>query len=193
MQPSDSLASSAAAPVPLAFGLPRCGRFSTPPGAWSAYARASEKGSPDSPSLRKLSRKARASQVPGPSSSCVPWSKTPPGAHRSSPISHGATAVAFRQNYTLGTRKEIVFEATTHGPHARVPTLRRPRHRDRRKARYRPGRAHPWPGGFRTRWTTNEVSWRHRILHSPSTSLAWSHRFAYPRSSSSPSATTVRM
>ena len=45
-----------------------------------------------------------------------------------------------------------------HGPHARAPALRRPRYRDRRKARYRPGRAHPWPGGFRTRWTTYEVS-----------------------------------
>ena len=31
------------------------------------------------------------------------------------------------------------------------------------KAHYRLGRAHPWPGGFRTRWTTNEVSWSHRI------------------------------
>ena len=46
----------------------------------------------------------------------------------------------------------------SHGPHARVPTHRRPRHRDRRKAHYRPGRAHPWSGGARTRWTTYEVS-----------------------------------
>ena len=38
------------------------------------------------------------------------------------------------------------------------------------------GRAHPSPGGFRTRWMTNKVSWGHRILHSPLTSLAWSHR-----------------
>ncbi len=45
-----------------------------------------------------------------------------------------------------------------HGPHVRVPTHRRARCRTRRKARYRPGRAHPWPGGFRTRWTTNRVS-----------------------------------
>ena len=30
---------------------------------------------------------ARGSQVPGPSSSCVPWSSTPPGAYRPSPIS----------------------------------------------------------------------------------------------------------
>ena len=67
-----------------------------------------------------------------------------------------------------------------HGPHARVPTLRRSRCRDRRQARYRLGRAHPWPDGLRTRWTTNEVSWSHRILHSPSTSRAWSHCTDYP-------------
>ena len=30
------------------------------------------------------------------------------------------------------------------------------------QAHYRLGRAHPWPGGIRTRWTTNEVSWSHR-------------------------------
>ena len=35
-----------------------------------------------------LSRgETRGSQVPGPSSSCVPWSSTPPGAYRPSPIS----------------------------------------------------------------------------------------------------------
>ena len=79
--------------------------------ARSAYARASEMGSPDSPWLRIVSRKTRASQVPGPSSSCVPWSKTPPGADLPSP-DRGEAAVAFRRNNTLGTRKEIVFEAT---------------------------------------------------------------------------------
>ncbi len=34
--------------------------------------------------------------------------------------------------------------------------------------------------GLRTRWTTNEVSWSHRILHSPSTRRAWSHWTSYP-------------
>ena len=38
------------------------------------------------------------------------------------------------------------------------------------------GRAHPGPGGFRTRWMTYKVSWCHRIRQSSSTSLAWSHR-----------------
>jgi len=53
-----------------------------------------------------------------------------------------------------------------HGPHARVPTHRRARYRTRRKAHDRPGRAHPWPGGVRTRWTTYRVSWGHRRLQS---------------------------
>ena len=68
-----------------------------------------------------------------------------------------------------------------HGPHARVPTLRRPRCRDRRQARYRLGRAHPWPGGFRTRWTTHRsFTESSQYLHSPSTSRAWSHCSSYP-------------
>ena len=55
----------------------------------------------------------------------------------------------------------------THGPHARVPTLRRSRYRDRRQAHYRLGRAHPWPGGIRTHWMTNDISWRHRNSSNP--------------------------
>ncbi len=38
------------------------------------------------------------------------------------------------------------------------------------------------PDGIRNRWTMNEVSWRHRILQFPSTSLVWSAVEAlYPR------------
>ena len=59
-----------------------------------------------------------------------------------------------------GSKSPIQF------PIPRVPTLRRPRCRDRRQAHYRPGRAYPWPGGNRTRRTTYEVSWTHRILQS---------------------------
>ena len=62
----------------------------------------------------------------------------------------------------------------SHGPHVRMPTHRRPCFHDRRKASYRLGRAHPWPGGFCTRWTMNEVSWWHRFLQFPSTHRAWS-------------------
>jgi hypothetical protein len=73
----------------------------------------------------------------------------------------------------------IGFEANSHGPLARAPTLRRRRYRRRRKARFRRGRAHPSPGGSRTRWTADEGSWSHRIFHSSSTSSAWSHHPAY--------------
>jgi hypothetical protein len=38
----------------------------------------------------------------------------------------------------------------SHGPRARAPTHRQPRCRNRRKARYRLGRAHPSPGSGRT-------------------------------------------
>ncbi len=37
------------------------------------------------------------------------------------------------------------------------------------------GRAHPWPGGFRTRWMTNKISWRTCVLQSQLTHRAWSH------------------
>ena len=85
----------------------------------------------------------RASQVSGPSSSCVPWSKTPPGAAPSLP-NLGEAAIAFRQYNALGTRDDYSFRGCmAHGPHARVPTHRRTRYRVRRKARYRSGRAHP--------------------------------------------------
>jgi hypothetical protein len=46
-------------------------------------------------------------------------------------------------------------------------TLRRSRYRDRRQVRYRLGRAHPWPGGLRTRWTTNRISWSHHKSSNP--------------------------
>ncbi len=46
---------------------------------------------------------------------------------------------------------------------------------DRRQARYRLGRAHPWPGGIRIRWTVNRSFMKSSHLHSPSTSRAWSH------------------
>ena len=39
-----------------------------------------------------------------------------------------------------------------------LPIPRRARHRTRRKAHYRPGRADPWSGRDRTRWTTYGVS-----------------------------------
>jgi hypothetical protein len=124
---------------------------------------------------------ARASQVPGPSSSGVPWANTPPDTPLSSPNSRrGRCGLQVIQHPGHPGRLEV-SGPQPHGPHACVPTLRRPRGRDRRQAHDRRGRAHPWPDGFRTRWTTDEVSRSHRILQSPSTSIAWSHCISYTR------------
>ena len=71
-------------------------------------------------------------QVPGPSSSCVPWSKTPPGAAAPRPIAGKPPSPSGRTT-PWAPGMDIVFEATTHGPHARGPTLRRSRRRGRRK------------------------------------------------------------
>ena len=90
MQPSDSprprrppLRSS------LANGLPRCGGlFFTAAPVPPLTGATPETFLPPAPHKPALSRgETRGSQVPGPSSSCVPWSTTPPGAYRPSPIS----------------------------------------------------------------------------------------------------------
>ncbi len=81
MQPSDSLPPSATAPVPLASGLPRCGRLFCASWADDPCAHNVPCVGDSSPALRKTGvcrGEARASQVTGPSSSCVPWSNTPP-------------------------------------------------------------------------------------------------------------------
>ena len=115
MQPSDALPPSATAPVPLARGLPRCRRlFCARWPTTRAPANASCVGD-HSPALRKAGMgrgEARASQVPGPSSSCVPWSNTPPDTLPSSPkkLSPGMV-VAFRENRTLGIREGRGFGA----------------------------------------------------------------------------------
>src|SRR5262249_16382514 len=129
MQPSDALPPSATAPVPLASGLPRCRRLFC--ALWPttrAPANASCVGD-NSPALREAGMgrgEARASQVPGPSSSYVPWSNTPPDTPPPRP-SDGEVIRAFRYFSTLGIRKGYRFLVRIpHGPHARVPPLRRP-------------------------------------------------------------------
>ena len=103
---------------------------------------------------------ARASQGTGPSSSYVPWSNPPPETFPSSPnrlrrevlLPSGKTGPS-------ASGKTQVSGPRSHGPHIRIPALRSPCFQERRKACYRLGRAHPWPGGIRTRWTIDEVSW----------------------------------
>ena len=90
----------------------------------------------------------------------------PAGCDHPSPVL-GEVAVAFRRVNTLGTRKHVSFVATYPRPtrsraYASPNPLPSPA-----QGSLPAGRAHPWPGGFRTRWMTNKVSWGHRILHSP--------------------------
>jgi hypothetical protein len=89
----------------------------------------------------------------------------------------GKTVVAFREDRTLGIRKNPDFRGRNPTAHTLACLRQRlPRYRDRRKARYRLGRAHPWPDGIRTRWTTDRSFMESsHLLQSQSTSRAWSH------------------
>ena len=70
----------------------------------------------------------------------------------------GAVAVAFRRSHTLGTRKHISFVATYPRPtRSRAYASPNP-FPSPAQGSLPAGRAHPWPGGFRTRWMTNKVS-----------------------------------
>ena len=164
MPPSDSLPPSATAPVPLAHGLPRCGRFvlcpKGPTTRAPATCRASETGH-------------RLSVTPG----WVEERRGPPRL-RDRPLRtcHGRTPRRRHLPpcpedtyaggcYGLQVKQDPRPPGSSrfrgrmpHGPHVRTPTHRRPHFWDRRKACYRLRRAHPWPGGFCTRWTINEVS-----------------------------------
>ena len=87
-----------------------------------------------------LSRgETRGSQVPGPSSSCVPWSYDPAGCVP--PLAHLSVRSLLPSGEPIPWAPGNIFLSwlPTHGPLARVPTLRRIRYRLRRKARYRPG------------------------------------------------------
>ena len=71
----------------------------------------------------------------------------------------GAVAVAFRLSNTLGTL-ESRFLSWLHGSRpTRSRTYASPNPLPSPAQGSLPaGRAHPWPGGFRTRWMTNKVS-----------------------------------
>ena len=161
MQPSDSLAPfGRRSGRPSQNGLPRCAGLvlHRRTGASADRCNAGDISTP-APHKPALSRgETRGSQVPGPSSSGVPWSTTPPGAYRPSPISRCGRRRLQTNRSPRHPASLPISGLPTHGPHARVPTHRRTRYRSRRKARYRPGWAHPWPGGIRTRWMTNKVS-----------------------------------
>jgi hypothetical protein len=120
MQPSDSLPPLATAPVPPASGRPRCQRLFC--ALWPttrALTNVSCVGD-GSPALRKTGMcrgEARASQVTGPSSSCVPWSNTPPDTTPYSPSSCRESWWPSMKSSTLGIREGYRFRG-------RSPTAR---------------------------------------------------------------------
>src|SRR5947209_2579598 len=87
---------------------------SVPGAAGRAGTRSTRRVGVWSPGLRgpgSIRGETRASQVPGPSSSCVPWSNTPPGAARPLPI-RGAAPEAFGLFDVLGTRNGLFVAAS---------------------------------------------------------------------------------
>ena len=120
MQPSDSLAAFG-----RRSGLPSPTAYLGAQGLFFAAAPVPTQTRATSETLqsrRPVSRlspqgETRRSQVPGPSSSCVPWSSTPPGSIRASPAL-GAATVVFRRIKTLDTRKVTNFVAAQPTAHS---------------------------------------------------------------------------
>ena len=140
MQPSDSLVPvgrRSGRPSPAATSVRRL-VLHRRTGASADRCNAGDISTP-APHKPALSRgETRVSQVPGPSSSCVPWSSTPPGATTPRPFSV-RSLLPSGESIPWAPGNMFLSWLPTHGPLARVPTLRRIRYRLRRQARYRPG------------------------------------------------------
>ena len=125
----------------LASGLPRCAGLvlHRRTGASADRCNAGDISTP-APHKPALSRgETRVSQVPGPSSSCVPCSTTPPGATAPRPFSVRSLLPSGCLTPWAPWKADSFRGYMAHGPLVRVPTHRRIRYRVRRKARYRPG------------------------------------------------------
>jgi len=148
MRPSDSLV-----PVGRGFGSPRLRPtsmrvlFLAADGCPRKPANVGE-GSPDLRGPESFEERRGPPRCLGRPLSCVPWSETPPGATSPRPTSTERLLSPSRLPTPWAPGIGLFSWLPTHGPHVRVPTHRRLRYRNRRKAHYRPGRAHPWPGGF---------------------------------------------
>src|SRR5262249_35244716 len=177
MRPSASPAASAGAPVPLAAGLPRGGRFSEPAARASANARRAGgfglgpplpqwllvdrqgpprvPGHPHPPRRGHLPRRGRQllAHVTGPT--LLPSGFLSPWAPRDERRFSGL----LRPRLT-GSPAYASAAASPRGRQGWLPTCR----------------AGLWSGGTRTRWMTDGISWSYRITPSFPTSIAWSHQ-----------------
>jgi hypothetical protein len=110
----------------------------------------------------------------------VPWSNTPPDTILSLPRSHAGDGGCLRVIQDPRHPGSRGFGAAFPWP-ARSPAYASPTPFLQPSQGWLPaGRAHPWPGGFRTRWMTNNISWRTCVLQSQLTHMAWSHCTSYP-------------
>ena len=114
-----------------------------------------------------------ASQVTGPSSSSVPRSSTPP--RETPPRPYSGDAPCCLQGWRPpGLPGRNHFGAASPRPtcspaYASIKSLLA------RLQGWLPAcRARLWPGGIRTRWTTDRISRNHRMIPSFRTSIAWS-------------------
>jgi len=167
---------SASAPFPVAFGLPRPHllflsglrvqmKHSTPP----------EAGHRPSASPDFHRGGGGISRVTGPSSSCAPWSNTPPDALRPRPFAAPALSPSGGQWPWASGIRDISW-LHPHGSHARAPTLRPCRCRHRRKARYRPAGLGFGRAGFAPAGRLIPISDSHRLLSFQGTGIARSHQ-----------------
>ncbi len=184
LQPSDALPPSAATPVPLVRGLPRCGRLCcAPQGRRHVRPPRAVRRRPRTGSPKNRDGSRRGEGLPGYGAVLFVRALVEHPAGYNSLLAQftQGVIVAFDEiQHARHPGRREVSGPQSHGPHVRTPTLRRPGFPDRRQAGYRLGRAHPWPDGFRTRWTTHNVSCSHRILQFPLTRRAWSHWNSYP-------------
>ncbi len=117
MRPSDSLAPfGRGSGLPLPAAYLDVGACSSPPARAPTDALHVGDGSPALRITDFLRGEARASRVTGSSSSCVPWSYTPPDTVPSSPM-HGEAVIAFRLSGTLGIRDKTRFRGRTRTAH----------------------------------------------------------------------------
>jgi len=113
-----------------------------------------------------------ASQVTGPSLYARATVQHPVGWNRLSPYIEPVPA-AFLVTNRLGTREYSLSRLQPRGSRACLPTHHRSRYRVSAQGGLPACWAPRWRGRTCTYWTTNRISWKHRLLQFHRTSMAW--------------------